>query len=119
MTAASLAKDNTYTASYSAYAEPVKAESTQPPAQAAAPQTESYANDVANAVVKRPLVDITRLSKQYLLGLSTLLLVVLFIDGVYIWHKKVVRLSGRNSAHIVFIIMLIGLIWMMSFGSIL
>ncbi len=75
--------------------------------------------NLAGSVVKRPLFDLNSLSKNLLLGLSTFLMLVMIIDGVYIWRKKIARVSGRVSAHVLFLFVITGIVWFMSFGTIL
>lgn len=74
---------------------------------------------LAQSVIKKPVVDMGVLLKQLTLGLSVLLMVVLVVDGIYVWHHKIPRLTGRNLAHIVFIGIIDGYIMFMSFGSII
>lgn len=74
---------------------------------------------LAGAVVKQPLFDIGQLTKLFTLGLSTVLMILLVIDGLFVWKHKIVRIGGRNVAHILFLFAVTGVIWFMSFGSIL
>ena len=71
------------------------------------------------AVTKQPLFDIPTLAKQLTLGLSTILMLLLLVDIVYVWHKKVVRVGGKPVAHLLFLFVMTGIVWFMSFGSIL
>lgn len=73
----------------------------------------------AESVVKRPLVDISSLAKKISLTLSTILIFVLLVDGYYIWRHKITRIGGHTIAHLVFLFMLSGTVWVMTFGSIL
>ena len=75
--------------------------------------------DVAPAVVKKPLIDIGQFSKNVSVGLFALLMVMLVIDGVYIWHRKIVRVGGKNLAHLIFLGAITGAIWLATFGRIL
>ncbi len=74
---------------------------------------------VGGSVVKKPLIDISSLAKKISLTLSTMLIFVLVIDGYYIWRHKITRIGGHTIAHLVFLFMLSGTVWVMSFGSIL
>lgn len=91
------------------------------PTQVTAPtiNREVVLSPISAAVVKQPLFDIGTLAKQMSLGLSTLLMLVLVIDGIYVWHHKIVRVGGKTVAHLLFLFMVTGVIWFMSFGSIL
>lgn len=70
-------------------------------------------------IVKKPIFDIPKISKKLTLSLSFILIVTLLIDGIYIWRKKIVRVSGKNSAHLLLMFGIVSVIWFMSFGSIL
>lgn len=83
------------------------------------PQKQLEMVPFAESVVKRPLVDISSLAKKMSLTLSTLLIFVLLVDGYYIWRHKITRIGGHTIAHLVFLFMLSGTVWLMSFGSIL
>lgn len=72
----------------------------------------------AQSVVSKPLFDISTLSRKILMGLSSLLILVLVADGLYIWRHRVVRLSGRTAAHLLFLLAITGVVWMVSFGAI-
>lgn len=60
-----------------------------------------------------------RLSRTTSLLLSELFLVVLFIDSIYVWRKKIIRLTGNSIAHFIFIVMVIAAIGFTSAGVIL
>ncbi len=70
-------------------------------------------------VRKVPLIDLPTLNKIISLLLLVLLTVVLTLDGLVIWQRKTVRISGHNIAHIIFIVGLIAAIWLTTQGSIL
>lgn len=74
---------------------------------------------VAGAVFNRPLLDIPWLTKHMLLVLSSVLLITLVADAFYVWRHKIVRLSGKQMAHILFLFAITGAVWAVSFGSIL
>lgn len=65
-----------------------------------------------------PLVSPFDLSKSLALATLGLLAVVLVIDSVIIWRRRIPRLVGRNWAHLVFLISLIGVVSLMSQGVI-
>lgn len=84
-----------------------------PPAQ----PSEVYT--LSEGVVRNPLLDIGSVSKNFMIGLSMFLLMLLIVDGIYIWQKKVVRFSGRTSAHFIFLLAITGIVWIISFGTII
>lgn len=73
----------------------------------------------ADFVIKRPFIDISSLSKKISLVLSTVLIFTLIVDGFYIWRHKITRVGSHTIAHLLFLFMLSGTVWVMSFGSIL
>ena len=84
-----------------------------------APSPRNVVSGLADSVVKSPLFDIGKISKNFLLGLSSLLMLLLVADGVYVWRHRIVRASGRNTAHLLFLFIITGMVWLMSFGSII
>jgi hypothetical protein len=50
---------------------------------------------------------------------ASILMVILVIDAVFIWKKKIVRVGGKNLAHLLFLFLITGFIWFLSFGSII
>lgn len=78
------------------------------------------ANEVYVAGVRKlPVVDINSLNKGLTLLLLILLMIVLFLDGLLIWRRKTIRISGHNFAHLIFIGALLTVIWLTGKGSIL
>ena len=65
-----------------------------------------------------PLISPFDLSKSLALATLGLLAVVLIVDSVIIWRRRIPRLAGRNWAHLMFLIGLIGVISIMSQGVI-
>lgn len=70
-------------------------------------------------VTKKPLIDILSLERQISLGLLTMLVLVLAIDGVIVFRKKTIRAVGHNIAHIIFLMVLLVLIFLTRRGVIL
>jgi hypothetical protein len=70
-------------------------------------------------VSRYPLIDYFSASKNFATLLTGFLLGVLALDGVFIWRRKIVRVSGHNFAHIIFLVCLLGVIWMTNQGAIL
>lgn len=70
-------------------------------------------------VGKPPLFPYPFLNKSFSLLVAEFLLVVLFIDSIYLWKTKTSRLSGHNLAHFIFLASLIGAMGATGFGVIL
>ena len=68
--------------------------------------------------VSAPLISPFDLSKSLALATLGLLVLVLMVDSVIIWRKRIPRLVGHNLAHLVFLICLIGIVSIMSQGVI-
>lgn len=85
-----------------------------------APQTVSQNEKIVGQTeqAKFPLSSF-RPSKSFSLLLSEILLVVLFIDSIYIWKTRTTRISGRSFAHLIFIVALIGAMGFTGVGVIL
>ena len=105
-------------------AEIVKTERSEPATAAAyvtpeEPLPPLEISSLGQSVVRAPLLDIGRLTKQLTLALSSMLMLVLVLDGIYVWHHKIARAGGKTLAHLLFLFLFTGVIWFMSFGSIL
>lgn len=68
--------------------------------------------------VNSPLLSPFDLSKSLALATLGLLAVVLIVDSVIIWRKRIPRLVGHNLAHLIFLLALIGVVSIMSQGVI-
>ncbi|MBI3342969.1 hypothetical protein HY032_02340 [Candidatus Gottesmanbacteria bacterium] len=53
-------------------------------------------------VLVRPRVDISSVSKRVTTGFAGFILLVVAIDGWYVYRKKIVRVSGHSVGHMVF-----------------
>lgn len=67
---------------------------------------------------KLPILDIKTLNKSVTILLLGLLIIVLVLDGILIWQKKTIRISGHNIAHILFLGAFLAAIWLTAAGSI-
>lgn len=66
-----------------------------------------------------PLVDKTIVNK-YITNLLLVMIAVIFaLDGLIIWRRKTIRVSGHNIAHIIFFLTLISAVWISYRGTIL
>lgn len=70
-------------------------------------------------VSRRPLVNFFNTSKNLASLLTGVLLIILVSDGVLVWRRKIVRISGHNVAHIIFLVSLLSALWVTSQGAIL
>ena len=70
-------------------------------------------------ISRNPLINFFTSSKNMASILTLMLLGVLTLDGGYVWRKKIVRLSGHNSAHLLFLLAILGALWFTSQGVIL
>ncbi len=79
----------------------------------------SMANTSTSVNNKRRDISTIEISKTASLAITEFLLIVLFIDSLYIWKFKPVRLSGHSLAHIIFLGALIGAMGATGIGVIL
>lgn len=79
------------------------------------PQT-SNSNEMA---VTKPLFDPYKLTKIVSFVLAILLLIILGIDSVIVYRRRIARLSGHNMAHMTYLLMLLMSIYFLGRGSIL
>jgi len=70
-------------------------------------------------VSRRPLINFFATTKNLASLLTGILLSILAVDGVVIWRRKIVRISGHNLAHIIFLVSLLGALWVTSQGAVL
>lgn len=66
-----------------------------------------------------PIFNINTVSKLISLSLIGFLLLILGLDSIFIWHRKTVRVSGHNFAHMLFLLALIGVIYLTGTGAII
>lgn len=71
------------------------------------------------SIIRNPLFNFFSTSKNLASILTLMFLGVLVVDGVYVWKKKIVRFAGHNSAHILFLLAVLGALWFTSQGVIL
>lgn len=70
-------------------------------------------------VLVRPLVDISKISKQATMAFAGLTLFVVALDGLYVYRKKIVRVTGHSGGHLVFFAMILVLLNLATRGSVL
>lgn len=71
------------------------------------------------SISRIPLINFFSTSKNMASILTLMLLGVLTVDGVYVWKKKIARITGHNSAHLLFLLAILGALWFTSQGVIL
>ncbi|MEK9143649.1 MAG: CAP domain-containing protein [Patescibacteria group bacterium] len=70
-------------------------------------------------VLVRPIVDITKISKQVTTGFAGLIVLVVALDGWYVYRKKIVRVTGHSVGHMVFFGSILLLLQVATRGAIL
>ncbi len=80
------------------------------------PTPTTLSNLTAAGVSRRPLINFFNASKDLASFLTMGLLAILLFDGLVIWRRKIVRISGHNLAHIIFLVGLLGALWITSQG---
>ncbi|MBI2309619.1 hypothetical protein HYU89_01855 [Candidatus Collierbacteria bacterium] len=85
---------------------------------AKAPAVLPAETEKTSVAVRSPLVSPFDLSKSLALATLGLLAVVLMVDSVIIWRRRIPRLVGHNWAHLMFLIALTGVVSIMSQGVI-
>ncbi len=70
-------------------------------------------------VLVKPLVDISKVSKQVAMAFAGLVLFVVAIDGWYVYRKKIVRVSGHSAGHAAFFAFILILLQVATRGAIL
>ena len=94
---------------------------TQPPLATVATPTPlpSIATYEVAGVRNNPLLDLRSLKRQISIFMLLFLMGVLLIDGYFVYTQRKVRIAGRNWAHIIFILAILGIIYFAQNGSIL
>ncbi len=82
-------------------------------------QTKAENPPPASVVSNKPLILSASVSKSVSLVLAEVLLIVLFLDSLYMWKFKPARISGHSLAHIIFLAALIGAMGATGIGVIL
>ncbi|MBI3385193.1 hypothetical protein HY030_03315 [Candidatus Gottesmanbacteria bacterium] len=74
---------------------------------------------VQGAVVSKPTFNIFSLTKQMAMALGVFLIILLYVDAVLVFRKKVYRISGNNIAHMVFFFFLLAALYLTERGAII
>lgn len=91
-----------------------------PTAAATAPTTLVQAPTLGlTDVLMRPIVDISKVSKQVTMAFAGLILFVVALDGWYVYRRKIIRVSGHSGGHLVFFGVMLLLLQLATRGSIL
>ncbi len=70
-------------------------------------------------VLVRPIIDVTKFSKNVTMAFTGLILFIVAIDGWYVYRKKIIRVSGHSAGHLVFLAILLLLLQVATRGSVL
>ena len=68
---------------------------------------------------EKPLINQKTFERGMSIGITAILLFILFLDGYFIWRHKVVRIAGHNLAHFIFLFALLSIIIIGTSGAIL
>lgn len=66
-----------------------------------------------------PLINVTILTKILSLTLIGFLMIILGVDSIFIWKRKTYRVAGHNFAHMLFLITLVGIVYLTGSGVIM
>lgn len=95
-------------------------ESSPTPTPTSTPMPTALASLNSNSrVSQKPLINFFTASKDLAYFLTVGLLAILFFDGIVIWRRKIVRITGHNLAHIIFLAGLLGALWLTSQGVVI
>lgn len=75
--------------------------------------------NIHGAVTSKPFLNIFSLTKQTAIILGIFLVVLLYIDAVFVFKKKVYRISGNNIAHILFFLFILAALYLSDQGVII
>ncbi len=75
--------------------------------------------DNSKSISKGPILKYPFLNKSFSLLVAEFMLIILFIDSLYLWKFKTTRLSSHSLAHIIFLGALIGAMGATGIGAIL
>lgn len=90
---------------------PVVAAQGSPSAQVAGIQPALLQTVPKGGVQTKPLFDVLGVTRTISLTMLGMMVVMLVIDGIYVWRRRIVRISGRSLAHIFFLIAITGIVW--------
>ncbi|MBI5620977.1 hypothetical protein HY949_04305 [Candidatus Gottesmanbacteria bacterium] len=70
-------------------------------------------------VLVRPKFDISSISRYATTGFAGFLLLIIGLDGWFVYRRKIIRVAGHSTGHLVFFVVLLVLIQIASRGAIL
>jgi len=82
-------------------------------------QPEVLAIPQQQTITSSPRVDIVSLTRTSSLIFAGVMALLLVVDGVIVYRKKIVRVSGRSSAHFLFFLLLLAILNVLQQGLIL
>lgn len=74
---------------------------------------------MGGSAIQKPIMIPPTISKTLSLVMTEFLLIVLFLDSLYLWKYKTLRVSGHSLAHLIFLAALIGAMGATGIGVIL
>ena len=91
-----------------------------PSAQVAGTEPTTMLESLRGGVAVKPFIDVFGLTRNLSFVMLGGMMVMLAFDGIYVWRKRIVRISGRNLAHIFFLTAIVGIVWLTrTLGSII
>lgn len=85
----------------------------------AAQQQPSLSTLEIAGIKSRPLIDLRVLKRALIIAVLLFLSVVTVIDGYFVYAHKKVRIAGRNWAHLIFLISILGIVIFSGAGAII
>ena len=73
----------------------------------------------ASSVKKRPLFDLFSVQRRVSLVMLAFLIMILVIDGYFVFKHRTVRIAGRNWAHVIFLISALLIVYFARSGAII
>ncbi len=89
-------------------------------AQVAGTQPVTMFESLKGGIAAKPFIDVLGLTRNLSFVMLGGMVIMLALDGIYVWRRKIVRISGRNLAHIFFLTAIVGIVWLTkTLGSII
>lgn len=77
------------------------------------------APNVQGAISSKPFFNTFSLTKQVAMILGAFLIILLYIDAISVFRKKIYRISGNNIAHMLFFLFLLAALYLSERGAII
>lgn len=72
-----------------------------------------------NGVTNLPKINFFSANKNLAVLMTGILLFILFFDALFIWRRRIIRMTSHNLAHLIFLLFILGALWITSQGAIL